>query len=82
MLQFMDAAINQAHYEKMEDGEWFATIPGLTGLWATGNSVEAARKDLIEALDGWIEVSEKSGYRIPDINRISLYSELLKVSDE
>ncbi len=68
MLQYMENALNHAQYEKMEKGEWFATMPGLSGLWASGKTIEEARKGLVEALDGWIEVSTKSGYRIPDID--------------
>jgi predicted RNase H-like HicB family nuclease len=80
MLQYMENGLNHAQYEKMENGEWFATIPGLSGLWATGKTVEEARKDLVEALDGWIEASTKSGFRIPDIDGVSLHSELRKAS--
>ena len=71
-FQYIEAAMNCAVHEKMEDGGWFASIPGLTGLWATGRSKEAARKDLHEALDGWIEVTAKTGNRVPDVVRVSL----------
>ena len=49
--------MKSAEYEKMEEGGWFAFIPGLDGLWATGPTIELARKELQEALDGWIEVT-------------------------
>jgi predicted RNase H-like HicB family nuclease len=81
-LHFLDAAMDHATYEKTEDGEWFASIPGFAGLWATGATIEATRKDLLEALDGWIEVTIKTGNRVPDIGGVSLYDNLLKVSDD
>jgi predicted RNase H-like HicB family nuclease len=81
-LRFLDAAMNHAQYEKTEDGEWFASIPGFTGLWATGPTVEATRKDLLEALDGWIEVTIKTGNRVPSVGDVSLYDELRKVADD
>jgi len=80
--QFIETAMNHAQYEKMESGEWFASIPGLAGLWAAGTSVEAARKVLLEALDGWIEVSVKAGNRIPAVGGVSLYDDLRKVTGD
>lgn len=80
MFRYLEAAMNSACYEQMEDGDWFASIPALQGLWASGHTVEAARKELLEALDGWIEVTVKSGDRIPDIDGVSLYDPLKKVA--
>jgi len=74
--------MDHAQYEKMESGEWFASIPGLTGLWARGTTVEAARKDLLGALDGWIEVTVKTGSRVPALGGVSLYDDLQKVADD
>ena len=81
-LQFLEAAMDRAQYEKTEEGEWFASIPGFAGLWATGPTIEATRKDLLGALDGWIEVTIKTGNRVPDIGAVSLYDNLLKVADD
>jgi predicted RNase H-like HicB family nuclease len=81
VLQYMEHAMNHAKYEEMADGQWFASIPGLAGCWASGPSVEAARKELIEVLDGWIEVCGKSGEQIPDIDGVSLYGKLKKVAE-
>ena len=81
-FQYVEAAMSHAEYERMEEGEWFASIPGLAGLWATGPNVEATRKDLLEALDGWIEVSVKAGNRVPDIGGVSLYDDLKGIADE
>jgi predicted RNase H-like HicB family nuclease len=80
--QFIETAIDHAEYEKMESGEWFGSIPGLVGLWAAGISVEAARKDLLEALVGWIEVTVKAGSRVPAVSGISLYDDLQKVAND
>jgi predicted RNase H-like HicB family nuclease len=71
-LHFLDAAMDHATYEKTEEGEWFASIPGFAGLWATGLTIEATRKDLLEALDGWIEVTIKTGNKVSNIGGASL----------
>ena len=80
VVQYMEAAMREASYEKMEDGSWFASIPELPGLWATGATVEEARKELFDALGGWIEVHSKAGNRVPDVKGVSLYDGLKRVA--
>jgi predicted RNase H-like HicB family nuclease len=73
-LEYLQAAMRKAQYERMEDGKWFASIPGFAGLWATGASIEEAREELIDTLDGWIDVHVKvAKQRVPDIDGVSLY---------
>ncbi|HSN85352.1 MAG TPA: type II toxin-antitoxin system HicB family antitoxin, partial [Thermoanaerobaculia bacterium] len=37
LLDYLTAAIEQAHYEIVEDEEpFYGEIPGLQGVWATG----------------------------------------------
>ena len=57
ILQYMGAAMRRAEYERLEDGNWFAHIAGFKGLWASGPTIEEARADLYEALDGWLTVN-------------------------
>jgi len=57
-LQYMNAAMHRAEYERLEDGSgYYAHISGFEGLWATGKTVEDAREDLYHALDGWLTVN-------------------------
>jgi len=57
-LQYMSEAMRRAEYERLEDGGgWYARIPGFEGLWASGATIEDARKELYEALDGWLSVN-------------------------
>ena len=73
-LEYIQAAMRRAQYEQMEDGKWFASIPGFDGLWAVGPSVEEARQQLIETFDGWITVHLMIGKnRAPDVDGVSLY---------
>ena len=68
-FQYMHEAMLRAEYEKLEDGTGvYAHIPGFEGLWATGETVEDARKELYDALDGWITVNNLvSNLPLPDI---------------
>ena len=67
-FQYVKAAMHRAQYEQTEDKEWFASIPGFDGLWATGSSIEEAREQLVETLDEWIPVHAWVGKnKLPDI---------------
>jgi predicted RNase H-like HicB family nuclease len=70
ILEYMSAAMRRAQYEPLEDGSggWYAHIPGFEGLWASGPTVEEARADLHDALDGWLTVNFViSQLELPDI---------------
>lgn len=54
---YLREAMRRAEYERLENGEWYVHIPGVPGLWASGPSVEDARSELSEALDGWLFVA-------------------------
>ena len=43
MFRYLEAAMNSACYEQIEDRDWFASIPALQGLWASGHTVEGGR---------------------------------------
>jgi predicted RNase H-like HicB family nuclease len=58
---YLKAARRRVRYEHLEDGEWFASIPGFPGLWATGSSVANARAQLIETLYEWLAVHTMIG---------------------
>ena len=51
--EYLQAAMEQAQFEQMEYGEWFASIPGFVGLWATGSTQDEARQELASTLPEW-----------------------------
>lgn len=54
LADYIHAALKKSEYRTLEDGSWFAEIPGFVGVWANGDSVEACRDQLIEVLEDWI----------------------------
>jgi predicted RNase H-like HicB family nuclease len=54
LTEYMQAAMRHAEYERLDDGDWYAHIPGLAGLWASAKAVEDTRKDLYSALEDWL----------------------------
>lgn len=77
MASFSDyirEAMRHAEYESLESGEgWYAHIPGFKGLWASGPTIEDARNDLLEALDGWLYVNSFVGRNaLPSFDNVRL----------
>jgi predicted RNase H-like HicB family nuclease len=51
--EYIAAALEKAEYEIIDDPEpYYAHVPGLQGVWATGKTFEACRKELISAIEG------------------------------
>ena len=80
LTQYINAAMHEAHYELMENGRYFATIPACKGLWAEGPTLEASRDELASTLESWILVGLQFGDSLPviagiDINPQPAYAE-------
>lgn len=73
IFEFIQAALKHAKYEIIDDEDpFYAEIPKLPGVLASGISFEACRETLIEALEGWILVKIKNGQEIPVIDNYSI----------
>jgi len=68
--EYMDKAMQHAQYERMEDGAYFATIPGFEGLWATAQTEQECRKELREVLEGWILLGIAHDDMLPEMDRV------------
>jgi predicted RNase H-like HicB family nuclease len=65
--EYIQAALMQAEYDTLEDGSYVATVPGLQGVIAVGDTLEECRMDLIEVIEEWIVARLQWGYSIPPI---------------
>jgi len=72
LLEYIQGAIEKAEYKKLDDGTWFAEIPGFEGVWANGNSVEECRKELAEVLDEWLVLKLRDKDPVPVVKGIDL----------
>ena len=52
LIRYVQAALKYAEYKKLDNGTWFAEIPGFDGVWANASTVEACRSELEEVLGG------------------------------
>lgn len=80
LASYLDAAMERAHYEIIEDeGSFWGEIPGVQGVWARHATLEGCRRELREALSDWIALRLRLGLDIPmvagiDLNQIALPS--------
>jgi predicted RNase H-like HicB family nuclease len=72
LTDYIQAAMGRAEYERMEDGAWFARIPGFDGLWASGATVEATRQELRESLEDWLLLGLRLGHALPVVDGLDL----------
>ena len=68
IIDYIEAALDKAHYDMIKDKEpFYAEVPGLDGVYATGKTLEECRKNLSEVIDDWIVVRLRKGLPIPSI---------------
>lgn len=66
LLGYIQAALEQAHYEMIEDEEpFYGEVVALPGVWATGKTLEMCRRNLAEAIEDWVLFSVAKGLSIP-----------------
>ena len=73
IIEYINEALRRARYEIIKDEEpYYGEIPGIQGVWATGNTLEECREQLKETLDEWLILSLKRDLPIPELNGIDL----------
>jgi predicted RNase H-like HicB family nuclease len=72
LFEYLQKALEKTEYKILDNGTWFAEIPGFEGVWANARSVEECRKELLEVLDEWLILKLKDGDPVPEIEGISL----------
>ena len=72
LIEYIQAAVRHAEFERMEDGRFLGTIALCPGLWADGDTVEAARENLREVLEDWIIVKTRFHDDLPVIDGIDI----------
>lgn len=73
LTEYLQAAMDRARYELIEDSEpYYGEIPGLDGVWATGRTLEECRRHLARALEDWLLFSLARGLPIPALGKVRL----------
>ena len=82
LIEYIQSALRHAHYELMEDGRFFATIPECRGLWADGATLEESRDELRGALQCWMMLGMRHGDELPVIDDIDLNEHAYAEADQ
>ena len=70
--EYIRRAMGHAHYELMENGRFFGSIPRCKGLWADGKTLEECRDELQSTLEDWLLLGLQFGHQLPVIDGINL----------
>lgn len=72
--EYIQAALERAQYKLSNDSNepFFADVPELDGVRATGHTLEDVRRELIEVLEEWIAARLTWGLPIPPIGGQSI----------
>jgi len=72
LSEYIQKALKKAQYKNLEDGTWFAEIPGFKGVWANANTVEQCRHELLEVLEEWLILKIRDHDPIPIIEGVEI----------
>ena len=73
IVEYLRAALERASYEMIDDEEpYYGEIDGVDGVWATGKTLEACRRNLSQALEDWILFSIHRGAALPAMGDVAL----------
>jgi predicted RNase H-like HicB family nuclease len=72
LSRYIDAAMQQATYEILEDGTFCGEIPPCPGVITNAETLEECRKMLLDALESWLLVGFHLQHDIPVIDGIDL----------
>jgi len=69
---YIDEALGEAVYDKLEDGSFAGKIPPCPGVVAFGSTLVACERELRSTLEDWILVGLKLGHPLPVLAGIDL----------
>lgn len=74
LTRYIQAAMDHAKYDVLEDSTFYGEIPALQGVWANEDTLDSCREELQSALEDWIMFSLANNLPIPAIDGIQLNS--------
>lgn len=77
---YIEKALSQVEYDKLEDGTFTGRIPSCKGVIAFGKTLRECQDELRSALEDWILVGLKLGHPIPILAGYDLNKEPINES--
>ncbi len=62
---YISKALDNALFDKLDDGTYGGSIPGFHGVVAFGTTLRECESQLQSALEDWILIGFKLGHRLP-----------------
>lgn len=75
LTEYVDQAMAQAEYDKLEDGTFSGRIPPCNGVIAFGSTLRQCQDALRSTLEDWLVLGLKLGHSLPVIASIDLNKE-------
>ncbi|NER39859.1 MAG: type II toxin-antitoxin system HicB family antitoxin [Oscillatoria sp. SIO1A7] len=72
LSEYIDEAMSQAEYDKLEDGTFAGRIPSCKGVIAFANRLRECEHELRSTLEDWTLLGLKLGHPLPVIKKINL----------
>lgn len=72
---YIEGALVQAEYDKLEDGTFVGRIPSCKGVIAFGPTLSECENELQSTLEDWLLVGFRLGHALPVIDGIDLNKE-------
>lgn len=68
LSDYLENALAQAEYDKLEDGTFFGRIPACKGVIAFGATLRECEIELRSTVKDWISVGLKLSHSLPVLN--------------
>ena len=65
LSEYLDRAIAEAEFDKLEDGTFAGRIPACKGVIAFGVTLRECENELRSTLEDWLVVGLKLGHTLP-----------------
>jgi predicted RNase H-like HicB family nuclease len=75
LSDYIERAMSQAEYDKLEDGSFAGRIAPCKGVLAFGATLKECEDELRSTLEDWILVGLKLGHPLPVVDGIDLNKE-------
>lgn len=75
LSEYLERAMAQAEYDKLEDGTFSGCIASCKGVVAFGTTLRECEDELRSTLEDWLLVGLKLGHTLPVIDGIDLNRE-------
>ncbi len=80
LSEYIEQAMEQAEYDKLEEDSFSGRIPSCKGVIAFGPTLRSCQDELRSALEDWILVGLKLSHTLPVIAGIDLNREPIRES--